>query len=76
MPFPPTSEEEWPGLDPKKPLGFDDLHAAYNMREWFQGALKAAGAEVSGAGMGMGEADVSIRLDGYEYWCTIKPVKK
>jgi hypothetical protein len=56
-------------------LGFEDIDAAFNMRDWLQRACEAQGAKMTGGGFGGGEADISIELEGHEYWLTIKPIK-
>lgn len=57
-------------------LGFEDIGAAFNMRGWLQKAVEAAGAEMTGGGFGGGVADISIKLEGHDYWLTIKPMSK
>jgi hypothetical protein len=52
-----------------------DVEAFFNMREWLQQALEAKGAKVWGAGIGCGQADVSIDLDGCSYNVSIRPTR-
>lgn len=57
-------------------LGFLDMDAAFNMRDWLQKALEAKGGKVTGGGFGGGQADLWIMLDGCEFMVSIKPVLK
>ena|ERR1700684_477549 len=57
-------------------LGFDDIDAAFNMRDWLQKACEAQGAKITGGGFGGGVADISIELEGHDYWLTIKAMKR
>lgn len=57
-------------------LGFADMGAAFNMRGWLQTACEAAGARMTGGGFGGGVADISIELEGHEYFVTIKPIPR
>lgn len=60
------------------PFGFAlhemDVEAFWNMRQWLQKAVEAAGAKVTGSGIGMGRADIDIELDGCRYNVSIKPL--
>jgi hypothetical protein len=53
-------------------LGFADMEAAFNMRGWLQKACEAAGGRMTGGGFGGGIADITIELEGHEYWIAIK----
>ena len=50
-----------------------DVEAFLNMREWLINALEAKGALITDTGIGMGEADVGIKLLGMPYSISIKP---
>lgn len=60
------------------PFGFSldemDVEAFYNMRGWLQKAVEAQGAKMVGGGVGMGQADIDIELDGARYNISIKPL--
>jgi len=51
-----------------------DVEAFFNMRDWLSNALLKAGGKQVGAGIGMGQADVDIVLDGMEYCVSIRPL--
>ena len=55
-------------------LGFDDMEAASNMRDWLQRACEAAGATMTGGGFGFGVADIVLELEGHKYFVTIKAI--
>lgn len=64
--------------DADKPLGFDsadEIEPAFNMRQWVSKALQDKGAKQIGAGIGFGEADIDIELDGHHYNIRIKALK-
>ena len=46
----------------------------YDIRCQIENALKDKGIEVIGAGCGDGVADISIVIDGQEYWLDIKSI--
>lgn len=54
-------------------LGFTDLEAALNMRDWLERACEDAGAKRVGGGMGFGQADIDIELDGCRFNVSIRP---
>ncbi len=62
------------------PFGFAlqdmDVEAFLNMRKWLEEAVTAKGARLTGGGIGMGQADIQISLDGCDYWISIKPLQK
>ena len=65
-------------MDDELPVGelhedFGDPETLLNSRYWLQSALESKGAIPYGAGIGMGQADVSIMLEGMKYLVTIKP---
>lgn len=57
-----------------------DLDALFNIREWVSAAVKAKGAKVIGAGIGvdpsqpLGLADIQFEVDGCEFNLTIRPI--
>ena len=57
-------------LDKPKAQGFD----LYDLRTDIEKALKNAKIEVTGAGCGDGRADISIEIDGREFWLDIKEI--
>jgi hypothetical protein len=52
---------------------FGDVESMLNMREWLESCVKAKGATVDGGGMGMGQADIDITLEGHQFNISIKP---
>lgn len=64
--------------DANYPFGFSldemDVESFYNMRGWLQKAVEAQGARMVGSGVGMGQADIDIELDGARYNISIKPL--
>ncbi len=54
---------------------FGDVEAMFNCRKWLEEAVKAKGAKVTGGGMGMGTADVDIKLDGFDFVVSIRPMR-
>lgn len=55
-------------------LGFADLGAAINMRDWLERACEAAGAIRKGGGIGCGQADIDIELEGCGFNVSIRPI--
>lgn len=55
-------------------LGFADLEAAMNMRDWLERACEAAGAKRVGGGIGCGQADIDIALEGCRFNISIRPL--
>lgn len=53
-----------------------DTEAFFNMREWLQKACEAAGGKMTGGGIGMGQADIDIELEGCRYNISIKPLAR
>lgn len=64
--------------DKEHPFGFAiedmDGEAFFNMREWLSKALVAAGAKVTGGGIGFGRADLDIAHDGALFNVAIVPL--
>lgn len=59
-----------------KPLddSFGDPETLFNSREWLQKSVESGGAKVIGGGIGCGQGDLSILLDGCRFTVSIKPV--
>jgi hypothetical protein len=55
-------------------LGNMDVEAFMGMLRWLQDAMKARGAKVEGFGMGLGQSDVDIMLEGHRYNVSIRPL--
>ena len=53
---------------------FGDPETLLNSRDWLQSALEAKGAKITGAGIGCGQADLSIGLDGCKFNVSIRPI--
>ena len=53
-------------------LGFTDMQAAFNMRDWLKAACEAKGAKMIGGGFGFGQADIDIELDGCKFNISIR----
>lgn len=52
---------------------FGDVESMLNMRNWLEEAIKAKGAKVTDAGMGMGAADLGFILEGHRFSLVIRP---
>lgn len=50
-----------------------DLTAFLNMRDWLEQTVVDAGAKTTDAGIGAGQADIGIVLDGHAYGISIRP---
>lgn len=60
-------------------LGFDtadEIGPAFNMRDWVRDAVQAKGAKMVGGGIGLGQADIDIELEGHRYNISIRALKK
>ena len=55
-------------------LGFKDMEAAVNMRDWIQKACEAKGGRMVGCGLGGGQADIDIELEGCRFNISIRPL--
>lgn len=53
-----------------------DVDAFFNMRDWLQAACEAKGARMTGGGIGCGQADIDIELDGHHYNISIRPLRR
>jgi hypothetical protein len=53
-----------------------DGEAFLNMRNWLTSAVEAKGAKFTGGGVGFGQADIDIELDGCRYNISIKPLAR
>lgn len=60
------------------PFGYSldemDVEAFSNIREWLTKAVEAAGAVRDAGGIGMGQADIDVELEGARYNITIRPL--
>ena len=56
--------------------GIDDTEAFFNMRDWLQKACEAKGARKTGGGIGCGQADIDIELEGHHYNISIRPLRR
>jgi hypothetical protein len=68
-----------PMISGEQPLGFDsadEIEPAFNMRAWVQSACEAKGAKMVGGGIGFGQADIDIELEGHRYNISIRALKK
>lgn len=65
---------------PEHPFGFSldqmDVEAFFNMRDWLTTAVEAKGAVRKGGGIGCGQADIDIELDGCRYNISIRPLPR
>ena len=52
-----------------------DLEAFFGMRDWLRSAVEAKGARMTGGGVGCGQADIDIVLEGHRYSISIRPLK-
>ena len=57
-------------------VGVDDTEAFFNMRDWLQRACETAGARQTGGGIGLGQADIDIELEGHHYNVSIRPLRR
>lgn len=57
-------------------VGIDDAEAFFNMRDWLQKACEAKGARKTGGGIGFGQADIDIELEGHHYNISIRPLRR
>jgi hypothetical protein len=53
-----------------------DTEAFFNMRDWLRKACEAAGGRFTGGGIGMGQADIDIELEGCHYNISIRPLPR
>lgn len=51
----------------------EDLEALLNMRDWLEDAIKAKGAQITDAGIGLGYGDIGFELEGMPFSVSIKP---
>ena len=70
LPCGPGAPEPGSGIE-----GIDDTEAFFNMRGWLQKACEAAGARKTGGGIGCGQADIDIELEGHHYNISIRPLR-
>jgi len=55
-------------------IAAEDVEAYFNMSDWLQAACEAKGAKMVGGGIGCGQADIDIELEGHRYNISIKPI--
>lgn len=53
---------------------FGDVKTLWNSRIWLQSALEGKGAKVFGYGMGDGQVDLDIKLEGQMFNVSIRPI--
>ena len=53
-----------------------DIEAFLNLRDWLTSAVEARGATVTGGGVGCGQANIDIKLDGYRFDISIRPQRR
>jgi hypothetical protein len=68
--LPPVAGLGLAGIEP------GDIEAFLNMRDWLQGACEAKGAKMTGGGIGCGQSDIDIELEGQHYNISIKPLRR
>lgn len=72
-----TITNDGPPLPPGTPLvGCDEPMVFLNMRDWLRKACEAAGAKFMGGGIGGGEADIDVLLEGHHFNIRIRPLPK
>jgi hypothetical protein len=47
-----------------------------NMRDWLKRAVERQGARMTGGGIGCGQADIDIELEGHHYNISIRPLPR
>lgn len=64
--------------DKEHPFGYAvdemDAEAFLNMRDWLREAVEAKGAKFTGGGVGFGQADIDIEIEGFRYSISMKPL--
>lgn len=55
-------------------VSFGDPETLLNSRAWLQRALESGGAKITGGGIGCGQADLGIELDGLPFSVSIRPI--
>ena len=53
---------------------FGDPETLLNSRDWLTKAVHAQGAKTVGSGVGCGQADIDIELEGMRYNISIRPI--
>jgi hypothetical protein len=72
--------QTWQRIEPPEPSPFGmtldemDTTAFFNMRDWLQKAVEGKGAKMVGGGIGLGQADIDIELEGCRYNISIRPL--
>lgn len=54
--------------------GFGDPETLFNSRDWLQKAVEAKGAKMIGGGIGCGQADIDIELEGCRFNLSLRPI--
>lgn len=52
---------------------FGDVDDLLSIRNWLQYHLEGTGADIIGKGIGMGCADITIKMDGRVFHVSMKP---
>ena len=53
---------------------FGDPETLLNSRDWLQKAVEAKGAKMVGGGVGCGQADIDIEIEGMRFNISIRPI--
>jgi hypothetical protein len=62
------------GLPTELHSDFGDPVTLLNSRDWLKNACEAKGAKMIGGGIGLGQADIDIDLEGYRFNVSIRPI--
>ena len=83
MPLPPSKpiaeDESKFRIQAGNPFGFesaDDVKPALNMRNWVSDAVVAKGAKVVGGGIGFGQINIDIELEGHLFTLSIRALER
>ena len=55
---------------------FGDPETLLNSRDWLRRALESRGAKIVGGGVGCGQADLDIELEGCAFNVSIRPIAR
>lgn len=55
---------------------FGDPETLFNSRQWLRSALESKGAKILGGGVGCGQADLDIELEGQKFNVSIRPLSR
>lgn len=53
---------------------FGDVETLLNSREWLEQAVSEKGAKRVGGGVGCGQADIDVELEGHRFNISIRPI--